>query len=665
MNFKLETDFTPTGDQPNAIQSLIKGIKSNEKHQTLLGVTGSGKTFTVANVILELNKPTLVLAHNKTLAAQLYSEFKGFFPENLVEYFVSYYDYYQPEAYIPTTGVYIEKDLSINDEIEKLRLSATSALLSGRNDILIVASVSCIYGMGNPQEFKENTIEISENSNLSRTQLLNKLVQSLYSRSISDEFKQGKFRIIGDTIDIFPAHTDFAFKVHFFGDEIEEIEKFDPFTNKIISKEKSILIYPANIFVTSPNKIHDVIKVIQDDLLKQYEYFNEIGSTLEANRIKERTEFDMEMIKELGYCSGIENYSRYFDGRKPGTRPFCLLDYFPNDYLTVIDESHVTIPQVRAMYGGDRSRKENLVEYGFRLPAAMDNRPLKFEEFELLQNEVIYVSATPADYELEMSEGIITEQIIRPTGLLDPLIKIKPTKHQIDDLIDEIQKRVDKKEKILVTTLTKKMAEELSSFLTKIEVRSKYIHSDVDTIERVEIMQGLREDKFDVLIGVNLLREGLDLPEVSLVAILDADKEGFLRSHRSLTQTIGRAARHVNGIAILYADKITNSIKKTIDETNYRRAKQIEYNKKNGVVPKPIVKSIDNPLTKRLLKNDNKEISETVIDFKIPNKSKDFDKKIRELRREMEKSAKELDFKSAALYRDQIKKLKEIKSSSF
>ena len=665
MNFKLKTDFTPTGDQPNAIQSLIKGIKSNEKHQTLLGVTGSGKTFTVANVILELNKPTLVLAHNKTLAAQLYSEFKGFFPENLVEYFVSYYDYYQPEAYIPTTGVYIEKDLSINDEIEKLRLSATSALLSGRNDILIVASVSCIYGMGNPQEFKENTIEISENSNLSRTQLLNRLVQSLYSRSISDEFKQGKFRIIGDTIDIFPAHTDFAFKVHFFGDEIEEIEKFDPFTNEIISKEKSILIYPANIFVTSPNKIHDVIKLIQDDLLKQYEYFNEIGSTLEANRIKERTEFDMEMIKELGYCSGIENYSRYFDGRKPGTRPFCLLDYFPNDYLTIIDESHVTIPQVRAMYGGDRSRKENLVEYGFRLPAAMDNRPLKFEEFELLQNEVIYVSATPADYELEMSEGIITEQIIRPTGLLDPLIEIKPTKHQIDDLIDEIQKRVDKKEKILVTTLTKKMAEELSSFLTKIEVRSKYIHSDVDTIERVEIMQGLREDKFDVLIGVNLLREGLDLPEVSLVAILDADKEGFLRSHRSLTQTIGRAARHVNGIAILYADKITNSIKKTIDETNYRRTKQIEYNKKNGVVPKPIVKSIDNPLTKRLLRNDNEEISETVIDFKIPNKSKDFDKKIRELRREMEKSAKELDFKSAALYRDQIKKLKEIKSSSF
>ena len=664
MDFNLITDFTPTGDQPSAIKSLIDGIKNNDKHQTLLGVTGSGKTFTVANVIQEIKKPTLVLAHNKTLAAQLYSEFKSIFPENLVEYFVSYYDYYQPEAYIPTTGVYIEKDLSINEEIEKLRLSATSALLSGRKDIIIVASVSCIYGMGNPQEFKNNTIQISDNSNISRTNLLNRLVQSLYSRSISDEFKQGKFRIVGDTIDIFPAHTDFAYKIHFFGDEIEEIEKFDPLNNTIFSKEKSIIIYPANIFVSSPDKIHDVIKLIQDDLLKQYDYFNEIGSTLEASRIKERTEFDMEMIKELGYCSGIENYSRYFDGRKPGTRPFCLLDYFPDDYLTIIDESHVTIPQVRAMYGGDRSRKENLVEYGFRLPAAMDNRPLKFEEFELLQNNVIYVSATPADYELEMSEGIITEQIIRPTGLLDPIIEIKPTKHQVDDLIDEIQKRVHIKEKILVTTLTKKMAEELTSFLTKIEIRSKYIHSDVDTIERVEIMQGLREDKFDVLIGVNLLREGLDLPEVSLVAILDADKEGFLRSHRSLTQTIGRAARHINGIAILYADKITKSIKKTIDETNYRRSKQIEYNEKNGITPKPIVKSIENPLTKRLLKNNNEEISETIIDFEIPKKSKEFDKKIRDLRREMEKSAKELNFKSAALYRDQIKKLKELKSAS-
>lgn len=518
--------------------------------------------------------------------------------------------------------------------------------------------------MGNPQEFKDNTIEISLDQNYSRTSLLNKFVQSLYSRSLADDFRQGKFRIIGDTIDIFPAHTDHAYKIHFFGDEIEEIEKFDPLTNEIISKHKSITIYPANIFVTSPNKIHDVIKLIQDDLVKQYDYFNEIGNTLEANRIKERTEFDMEMIKELGYCSGIENYSRYFDGRKPGTRPFCLLDYFPDDYLTIIDESHVTIPQVRAMYGGDRSRKENLVEYGFRLPAAMDNRPLKFEEFESLQNEIIYVSATPADYELEMCEGVITEQIIRPTGLLDPKIQIKPTKHQIDDLIDEIQIRIEKKEKILVTTLTKKMAEELTSFLTKIEIRSKYIHSDVDTIERVEIMQGLREDKFDVLIGVNLLREGLDLPEVSLVAVLDADKEGFLRSHRSLTQTIGRAARHVNGVAILYADKITNSIKKTIDETNYRRSKQIEYNKKNGIIPRPIVKSTENPLTKRLLKNNINEISETIIDFNIPTKMKEFDKKIRELRKEMEKSAKELDFKSAALYRDQIKKMKELKSSS-
>ena len=664
MKFKLITDFIPTGDQPSAIQSLVDGIINKEKHQTLLGVTGSGKTFTVANVIKEVEKPTLVLAHNKTLAAQLYAEFKSFFPENMVEYFVSYYDYYQPEAYIPTTGIYIEKDLSINEEIEKLRLSATSALLSGRKDIIIVASVSCIYGMGNPQEFKKNTIEINNNLNISRTSLLSKLVQSLYSRSISDEFKQGKFRITGDTIDIFPAHTDYAYKVHFFGDEIEEIEKFDPFTNEIFNKEESVTIYPANIFVSSPEKIHDVIKLIQDDLLKQYEYFREIGNTLEANRIKERTEFDMEMIKELGYCSGIENYSRYFDGRKPGTRPFCLLDYFPDDYLTVIDESHVTIPQVRAMYGGDRSRKENLVEYGFRLPAAMDNRPLKFEEFELLQKNVIYVSATPADYELEMSEGIIVEQIIRPTGLLDPKIIIKPTKHQIDDLIEEIQCRLNYKEKILVTTLTKKMAEELTSFLVKIDIRSKYIHSDVDTIERVEIMQGLREDKFDVLIGVNLLREGLDLPEVSLVAILDADKEGFLRSHRSLTQTVGRAARHINGEAILYADKITKSINKTIEETNYRRTKQSKYNKINKIVPKPVVKSIKNPLTEKLLKNKLEIEDDTVIDFIIPKKLKDFDKKIRELRKEMERSAKDMDFKSAALYRDQIKKMKELKSSS-
>ena len=663
MEFNLQSEFKPTGDQPKAIQELVTGISNADKHQTLLGVTGSGKTFTIANVIKEINRPTLVLCHNKTLAAQLFSEFQQFFPNNAIEYFVSYYDYYQPEAYIPTTGVYIEKDLSINEEIEKLRLSATSALLSGRKDIIIVASVSCIYGMGNPQEFKNNTIKITDNSNISRTTLLNKLVQSLYSRAISDEFKQGKFRITGDTIDIFPAHTDYAYKIHYFGDEIEEIERFDPYTNEIYNKEKAITIYPANIFVSSPDKIHDVIKLIQDDLLKQYDYFQEIGNRLEANRIKERTEFDMEMIKELGYCSGIENYSRYFDGREPGTRPFCLLDYFPDDYLTIIDESHVTIPQVRAMYGGDRSRKENLVEYGFRLPAAMDNRPLKFEEFELLQNNVIYVSATPADYELEMSEGIIIEQIIRPTGLLDPKIKIKSTKHQIDDLINEIQLRIVKKEKILVTTLTKKMAEELTSFLTKIEIRSKYIHSDVDTLERVEIMQGLREDKFDVLIGVNLLREGLDLPEVSLVAILDADKEGFLRSHRSLTQTVGRAARHINGIAILYADKMTKSIIKTMEETNYRRAKQSEYNRINNITPKPVVKSIENPLTEKLMKNKSETEGNTIIDFVIPKKSKDFNKKIRELRKLMEKSAKELDFKSAALYRDQIKKMKELKLS--
>ena len=650
MKFNLKSEFIPTGDQPAAINDLVDGIHKDVHHQTLLGVTGSGKTFTVANVIQKVNKPTLVLAHNKTLAAQLYAEFKNFFPENLVEYFVSYYDYYQPEAYIPTSGIYIEKDLSINEEIEKLRLSATSALLSGRKDIIIVASVSCIYGMGNPESFKSSIIEIEEDSKISRTELLNKLVQSLYSRSITDNFKQGKFRITGD-------------KIHFFGDEIEEIEKFDPETNETLERMHRITIYPANIFVTSPNMIHDVIKMIQDDLIKQFDYFKEIGSNLEANRIKERTEFDMEMIKELGYCSGIENYSRYFDGRKPGTRPFCLLDYFPDDYLTIVDESHVTIPQVRAMYGGDRSRKENLVEYGFRLPAAMDNRPLKFEEFESLQNSVIYVSATPADYELEMSEGVIVEQIIRPTGLLDPKIIIKSTKHQIDDLIDEIQEKVNLKEKVLATTLTKKMAEELSRFLNNIEIRSKYIHSDIDTIERVEIMEGLRNDEFDVLIGINLLREGLDLPEVSLVAILDADKEGFLRSHRSLTQTIGRAARHVNGIAILYADRMTKSINKTIEETNYRRKKQIEFNTKNNITPTPIIKHVKNPLTERLIKKPDLLPDDDIIDFIIPEKPKEFDKKLRELRKEMERSAKELNFKLAATYRDQIKKMKEIKSA--
>jgi len=563
MRFKLKSDFSPTGDQPEAIDQLVKGIESNEKFQTLLGVTGSGKTYTVANVIERTQKPTLVLAHNKTLAAQLYAEFKYFFPDNLVEYFVSYYDYYQPEAYIPSSGIYIEKDLSINDEIEKLRLSTTSSLLSGRKDVIVVASVSCIYGMGNPEQFKENIITVDINTNITRTILLNKLVQSLYSRD-NDGFKQGNFRIKGDTIDVFPAYADFGYKIHFFGDEIEEIESFNTNTNETLNSHKSIEIYPANIFVTSPNVINDAIKQIQEDLIKQYNYFNDCGKILDAKRLKERTEFDLEMMQELGYCSGIENYSRYFDGRKPGKRPFCLIDYFQNDFLTIIDESHVTIPQVRAMYGGDRSRKENLVDYGFRLPAALDNRPLKFEEFENLQKNIIFVSATPADYELSKCEGIYTEQIIRPTGLLDPIITVKPIKNQIDDLINEIHTRINKKEKILVTTLTKKMSEELTNFFSKLNIKCKYIHSDVDTLERVEIMQGLREDKFDVLIGVNLLREGLDLPEVSLVAILDADKEGFLRSSRSLTQTIGRAARHINGSAILYADNITGSMEKQL-----------------------------------------------------------------------------------------------------
>ena len=549
MDFKIQSDFKPTGDQPNAINQLTKGIESNEKYQTLLGVTGSGKTFTVANVIENVQRPTLVLAHNKTLAAQLYSEFKLFFPNNAVEYFVSYYDYYQPEAYMPVSGTYIEKDLSINEEIEKLRLSTTTSLLSGRRDIIVIASVSCLYGIGNPVEFQKNIIDLKVDQKISRTKLLNRLVQSLYSRTEA-EFNRGNFRIKGDTIDIFPGYADEAYRIHFFGDEIEEIESFDPITNNKIENFKKLNIFPANIFVTSPDILQNAIKNIQDDLLKQHDYFKEIGKHLEAKRLKERTEFDLEMIRELGYCSGIENYSRYLDGRNPGTRPFCLLDYFPDDYLMVIDESHVTVSQVHAMYGGDRSRKENLVDYGFRLPAAMDNRPLKFEEFESLQKNVIYVSATPADYELSKTEGLYTEQIIRPTGLLDPIIEVKPSEKQIDDLINEIQIRVVKNERILVTTLTKRMAEELTKYLIKIDVRTRYIHSDVDTLERVEIMQDLREGIFDVLVGVNLLREGLDLPEVSLVAIIDADKEGFLRSARALTQTVGRDARHLDGKAI-------------------------------------------------------------------------------------------------------------------
>jgi excinuclease ABC subunit B len=544
MQFKLTSDFNPTGDQPTAIKQLVDGIESNEKYQTLLGVTGSGKTFTVANIIQEVQRPTLVLAHNKTLAAQLYSEFKQFFPENAVEYFVSYYDYYQPEAYIPVSGTYIEKDLSINEEIEKLRLSTTSSLLSGRRDVIVIASVSCLYGIGNPVEFQKNVISIKANEVISRTALLHKLVQSLYSRT-EGEFNHGNFRIKGDTVDVFPSYADHGFRIHFFGDEIEAIEAFDINTNKVIEVYESVTIYPANMFVTSPDILQNAIKDIQDDLVKQYDYFKEIGKHLEAKRLKERTEFDLEMIRELGYCSGIENYSRYLDGRAPGTRPFCLLDYFPSDSLMVIDESHVTISQVHAMYGGDRSRKENLVEYGFRLLAAMDNRPLKFEEFESLQNQVLYVSATPADYELEKSDGVVVEQVIRPTGLLDPIIEVRPSLNQIDDLIEEIQQRVEKDERTLVTTLTKRMAEELTKYLARIQIRCRYIHSDVDTLERVEIMQDLRKGIFDVLVGVNLLREGLDLPEVSLVVILDADKEGFLRSARSLTQTVGRAARHL------------------------------------------------------------------------------------------------------------------------
>ena len=664
MRFKLKSDFSPTGDQPEAITQLVNGIESNEKYQTLLGVTGSGKTFTIANVIEKTQKPTLVLAHNKTLAAQLYAEFKHFFPENLVEYFVSYYDYYQPEAYIPSSGIYIEKDLSINEEIEKLRLSTTSSLLSGRKDVIVVASVSCIYGMGNPEQFKENIITIDINNSMSRTELLNKLVQSLYSRN-NEEFKQGVFRIKGDTIDIFPAYTDFAYKIHFFGDEIEEIESFKTETNETIDSHKSIEIYPANIFVTSPNLIQNAILEIKKDLIKQYNYFSDSSKNLEAKRIKERTEFDLEMIQELGYCSGIENYSRYFDGRKSGKRPFCLIDYFQDNFLTIIDESHVTIPQVRAMYGGDRSRKENLVDYGFRLPAALDNRPLKFEEFESLQKNTIFVSATPADYELLKCEGVYTEQIIRPTGLLDPIITVKPIKNQIDDLIHEIQIRITRKEKILVTTLTKKMSEELTNFFSKLNIKCKYIHSDVDTLERVEIMQGLREDMFDVLIGVNLLREGLDLPEVSLVAILDADKEGFLRSSRSLTQTIGRAARHINGSAILYADKITKSMSKTINETEYRREKQIIYNKKHKLSPKAITKKLSNPLSKKILNPEETFYNLESKDFDLNSNKKDIEKEIRKFRKKMEIAAKNLDFLIAAKYRDEIKKLKKILKSKY
>jgi len=657
MSFNLTSDFSPTGDQPQAINEIINSYSQNQNHVTLQGVTGSGKTFTVANVINKLDRPTLVLSHNKTLAAQLYSEFKNFFPDNSVEYFVSYYDYYQPEAYIPSSGLYIEKDLSINEQIEKYRLSATSSLLSGRKDIIVVASVSCIYGIGNPSEFKKHVTEIKINQKISITKLLSQFVKGLYSRSI-DELNRGSFKVNGDIIDIFPSYSDIFYRINFFGDEIESIESIDPILLNKLEDFESIRIFPANIFVTSESSISSAINNIETDLEERVKYFEESERKLEAKRIKERTEFDLEMIKELGYCSGIENYSRYLDGRKPGSRPFCLLDYFPEDYLMVIDESHVTIPQVHAMYGGDKSRKENLVNYGFRLPAALDNRPLKFKEFESIQNKVLYVSATPADYELNKSEGFFIEQIIRPTGVLDPIIEIKPAKNQIDDLIEEILLRVESNERVLITTLTKRMAEELTKFLLKSEIRTNYIHSDIDTLERVEIMQNLRKGIFDVVVGVNLLREGLDLPEVSLVVILDADKEGFLRSHRSLTQTIGRAARNIKGKSIMYADRITDSMKKTIEETAYRRSKQEEYNKKNKIIPKAMIKSIDTIFEKekQLISTDFKDF-EKDLDTYLTKAA--LDKKIKELRKEMEETAKKLDFIKAAEIRDKIKFLKD------
>jgi excinuclease ABC subunit B len=653
MEFELVSDFKPTGDQPEAIRQLAMGLAEQDRFQTLLGVTGSGKTFTVANVIAETRRPTLVLAHNKTLAAQLYAEFKQFFPNNAVEYFVSYYDYYQPEAYIPTTGTYIEKDLSINDEIEKLRLSTTSSLLSGRRDIIVVASVSCLYGIGNPVEFKKNVISIHVDQIIPRTKLLHQLVQSLYARTTAD-FLHGNFRVNGDVVDVFPSYADHAFKIHFFGDEIEAIEVFDPLTGTIKENFEQLTIYPANMFATSPKVLQNAIHQIQDDLTAQVDYFKEIGKHLEAKRLEERTNFDLEMIRELGYCSGIENYSRYIDGRAPGTRPFCLLDYFPDDYLMVVDESHVTLSQVHAMYGGDRSRKENLVEYGFRLPAAMDNRPLKYEEFEQLQRQVIYVSATPSDYELEQTEGVYVEQVIRPTGLLDPLIEVRPSLNQIDDLVEEIQLRSEKDERVLVTTLTKRMAEELTKYLSRIAIRCRYIHSDIDTLERVEIMHDLRKGLFDVLIGVNLLREGLDLPEVSLVAILDADKEGFLRSARSLTQTVGRAARNLNGMAIMYADTITKSMQKTIDETQYRRAKQMAYNERNNITPQALNKALDETFDR-----GNKTPAITTSEKEdITYLSKDvLQAKVREARKNMEKAAMDMDFIRAAHFRDEIERM--------
>lgn len=662
MQFELQSEYKPTGDQPQAIEKLTAGLNIGEKYQTLLGVTGSGKTFTVANVVQNSQKPTIVLAHNKTLAAQLFVEFKEFFPNNAVEYFVSYYDYYQPEAFIASTNTYIEKDLSINEEVEKLRLSATASLLSGRRDVIIVASVSCIYGVGNPAEFQKSLISVEKNQKITRTTLLHSLVNALYARTLN-EFTRGTFRVKGDVVDVFPAYADNAIRFQFFGDEIETIQSFNPLSGSVMDNFDEIQIYPANLFVTSKETQVSAIREIQDDMVKQVDFFTDIEKPFEAKRLQERTELDLEMMKELGYCSGIENYSRYFDGRLPGSRPFCLLDYFPKDFLMVIDESHVTIPQVHAMYGGDRSRKEVLVEHGFRLPAAMDNRPLKFEEFEAIQNQVIYVSATPADYELEKSGGEYIEQLIRPTGLLDPIIEVRPSINQIDDLIEEIHKRTEVDERVLVTTLTKKMAEELTKYFTKFGIRTRYIHSDVETLDRIQIMQDLRLGIFDVLVGVNLLREGLDLPEVSLVAILDADKEGMLRSRRSMTQTVGRAARNLNGKAIMYADKMTKSMQATIDETIYRRQKQIEYNEKHGQVPTALNKKISEVLVGRSKdfpdeKYTQKEILKQVAEQKSTYATEDIVKLIAEKQKSMESAAKNLDFIKAAKLRDEIAVLK-------
>ena len=672
MAFILTSEFKPTGDQPQAIEQLVEGIVRGDSAQTLLGVTGSGKTFTIANVIERVQRPTIVLSHNKTLAAQLYGEFKQFFPSNSVEYFVSYYDYYQPEAFIPTTNTYIEKDLAINDEIEKLRLSTTTALLSGREDVIVVSSVSCIYGIGNPADFKENTIRVKVGEKIGRNLFLHKLVTSLYSRT-EVEFSRGKFRVKGETVDVFIAYGDIAYRFNFFGDEIEEITTIEPSTGKSIEKNEAVIIYPATIFVTSQDRQLEAIWQIQEDMMKQTDYLRSLGQNLEAKRLEDRVTYDLEMIRELGYCSGIENYSRYFDGRQPGHRPFCLLDYFPDDYLMVIDESHVTLPQVRAMYGGDRSRKQNLVEYGFRLPSAMDNRPLKFDEFEGIMNQVIYVSATPAEYELEKSEGVLVEQVIRPTGLLDPIIEVRPSSNQVDDLLEEIQKNTSKNERVLVTTLTKRMAEELTKYLTRLNVNCRYIHSEVDTLERVEILRDLRLGHFDVLIGINLLREGLDLPEVSLVAILDADKEGFLRSNRSLTQTAGRAARNVNGRVIFYADKITESMRLTIEETDRRRKIQHDYNIEKGIVPTQITRSREsimgqtkvadkiNHEPKAYIESDNLSLAADPV-LKYMGKD-EIKKLISSTKKNMEKAAKELDFIEAARLRDEMFDLeKRIKS---